>query len=105
MKYHGKIGFWRGNEKIKPGVFIPSIVEKDYYGDVLEQRRKFQSASDKQNDDLTLSSQISVISDLYMQQYWPSIRYLIWNGVKWKVVDADLRHPRIILTLGGVYDG
>lgn len=106
MKYCGTIGFFEGNEEVSPGVFKPKIVEKHpYYGDVLENKRRFQAVSDKQNDDLVLSSRISVLSDLYMQKHWPSVRYVIWNGVYWKVVDVDVGIPRIILTLGGVYNG
>lgn len=105
MKYCGKIGFWEGYKQSKPGVFVPSIIEREYYGDVLENRRRFQTVPDHQNDDLTLSSRISIISDLYMQQHWPSIRYIIWNNVRWKVTDVDVSYPRLTLTLGGVYNG
>lgn len=106
MKYCGTVGFFEGNKEEKPGVFRPVIVEKyPYYWDILENKRRFQAVADKQNDDLILSSRISVIADLYMQQHWPSVRYIIWNGVAWKVTDVDVTYPRINLTLGGVYNG
>lgn len=104
MKYYGKIGFWEGYKQTKLGIFAPSILEREYYGDILENRRRFQPVSDRQNDDLTLSSRISIVSDLYMQQHWPSIRYIVWNDVRWKVTDVDVSYPRLTLTLGGVYN-
>lgn len=105
MKFHGKVGFWIGSVEVTPGVFKSDILEKDYYGDVLDNKRRFQEVSDQQNDDLNISNRISILSDLYMQQHWPSIKYVIWNGVSWKVTDVDISYPRIILTIGGVYNG
>lgn len=36
MKFSGKIGFWIEDVEIKPGVFKPQIIEKDYTGMFLE---------------------------------------------------------------------
>lgn len=106
MKFSGKVGFWLGDKKIKPGVYKPDIIEKDYTGDILRNSRQFQQVSNQQNENLNLTNRISIISDLYMQQKWNSIRYVLWNSVKWKVNSVDISsYPRVILELGGVYNG
>lgn len=105
MKFSGSVGFWLGDKKIKPGVYKPNIVEKPYTGDVLANRRRFQSAENSSNDDLTVTNQISILSDLYMQNNWPSIKYVVWKGTAWKVNDVEVDYPRITLNLGGVYNG
>lgn len=103
MKFSGRIGFLTDEEEISPGVWKPIILERAYVGDVLSNRRYFQEA-DKQNENLSTNNQISILSDLYAQQNWNSIRYIIWNSVKWKVTSVDVSYPRLTLTLGGVYN-
>lgn len=106
MKFSGKIGFWIKDEEKKPGVFRPVILEKSYTGDILRNTRRFQSVENQQNENLNLNNRISIISDLYIQKNWPSIKYVLWNNVKWKVSSVDLEsYPRVIFELGGVYNG
>lgn len=106
MKFSGEIGFMDGEEEVKPGIWDPKIVERHYVGDVLRNNRRNQPVSDQQNDDITINNQISIISDIYLKDNWPTIKYVLWNGVKWKVSDIDLDgYPRIVLNLGGVYNG
>lgn len=106
MKFSGKIGFWLGDIKTKPGIYKSNIVEKTYTGDVLKNIRNFQSDENQINDNLRVNNRLSIISDLYMQKNWASIKYVLWNGVKWKVSSVDVSsYPRVVLELGGVYNG
>ena len=104
MKFYGSVGFWEQNVEVKPGVYKPTIVEKPYSGDVNWHNRHFQN-SENQNDDIKLNNQISIISDLYSQQNFSSIRYVVWYDVKWKVTNVEVNYPRLVLTIGGVYNG
>lgn len=104
MKFVGKVGFYEGTIETKKNVYTPNIVERPYIGDILQQDRRFQS-SEHQNDDPVMSSRISILSDLYLQQNWTSIRYVLWNNAKWKVSSVNVEYPRIIMTLGGVWNG
>lgn len=105
MKFSGKVGFWIKDQEIKPGVFKPGIIEKSYTGDVLKNIRRFQSVENQQNDNLITNNRISIIGNLFMQENWPSIKYVSWKGVNWTVKSVDVSSPpRIILELGGVYN-
>lgn len=104
MKFYGTIGFWDGSSEIKPGVYKPTIIEKLYSGNVNWNNRHFQP-SENQNDDIRLNNQISILSDLYAQQNFSSIRYVVLNGVKWRVTNVEVNYPRLVLTIGGVYNG
>lgn len=104
MKFSGIVGFLKDEEELSPGVWRPVINERQYVGDVLRNRKYYQESSNKQNVDLNTSNQISILSDLYVQQNWSSIRYVVWNGVKWQVTSVDVNYPRLILDLGGVYN-
>lgn len=104
MKFSGKIGFWKGDKEVRPGIWEPEIVELPYTGDMLKNNRRLV-VSGKQNADLTTTNQISIISDTFLMQNWSTIRYVVWNGVKWEVTNVDIGFPRVILDLGGVYNG
>lgn len=106
MKFSGKVGFWEKDIETKPGVFKPQIVEKFYTGDVMRDIRRFQSVENQQNENLNVNNKLSILSDLYMQRNWSSIKYVLWNDVKWKVRSVDVgSYPRVIIELGGVYNG
>lgn len=106
MKFSGVIGFWEKDIQTKPGVYKSKIVEKTYVGDVLANSRRFQTAENQQNENLRITNRLSIISDLYMQKNWSSIKYVTWNGVNWNVSSVDVSsYPRVILELGGVYNG
>ena len=104
MKFYGQIGVVITTEKPDaPGVWIPVETERDYYGDVNRVNRKWETL-DKINNDITISNEISILSDPYITQNIPWIRYVKWNGVKWMVSNVEVQYPRLILSLGGVYN-
>lgn len=105
MKFVGVVGFWEGDKEVKSGVYRPSIVERPYMGDLPRNFRKFEQVSEKQNDDISVSNQVSILADLYMQNNLSSIRYVIWNGQKLSVKNVTIDYPRVTLEIGGVYSG
>ena len=104
MKFSGKVGFWLEDIETSPGVFKSSIVEKPYFGEVSKNIRRWQEGG-QQNDQLKVNNTISILSDLFAQQNYTSIKYILWNGVKLKVTQVTLDYPRITMELGGVYNG
>lgn len=104
-RYYGKIGFALGAIETAPGVWSEDeIVERMYFGEVLKNVRRYDSG-DKVNDDLRVQNRISIVADDYFNQNLSSIKYLEWQGVKWKITEVEFLRPRLILTLGGVYNG
>jgi len=102
-KFHGSIGYATQIESA-PGVWEDQITEKNYRGDVVLDQRRWQP-SDKLNDDLNLDNSISIIADAYAYQNFGNIKYIIWNGSAWKIQSLSINRPRIILQIGGVYNG
>lgn len=102
-KYYGVIGYAETVET-SPGVWTEQITEREYYGDILRNNRRLQT-NEKLNDDVTISNQISIVSDPYAYQNFHKIRYVSWMGTKWKVTSVDVQYPRLVLDLGGEYNG
>lgn len=102
-KYAGKIGFTSYDETV-PGVTTEVIIEKLYYGDVIKEAHRWAPA-DKVNDDIQIQNRLSIVADPYAFENFFAIKYVTWSGVKWKVSTVELQHPRLIIALGGVYNG
>lgn len=103
MKYYGQIGF-RTTSEIKAGVWEESIVEHSYYGDVIKNTRQYRSG-DKVNDDLDINNQVSIVADPFARNHFHEMIYIKWMGAAWKITAIDVQFPRLILTIGGVYNG
>lgn len=101
-KYYGTIGYAKTIET-SPGVWEENIIEKNYKGDILRNTRRFESA-DKLNDDITINNQISILADSYAYENFFSMRYITWFGSKWKITNIEVQRPRLLLTIGGIYN-
>ena len=100
-KYYGKIGY-AIDEEVKPGVWNPRIIEREYFGDVTRDTRRL-SSSGNTNDNIVILNEISIVADPFANENFHSILYAEYMGAKWKVTSAEVKFPRIILSLGEVY--
>ena len=102
-KFYGNIGYAISKETA-PGVWVEDIVEHKYSGDVYRNTRKLQSGN-QVNDSIDISNEISILSDPFANENFHSMRYITYMGAKWKVSSVEVRYPRLILTVGGLYNG
>lgn len=104
MRYFGEIGYGI-TEEIRPGVYEPDrIVKRNYYGDVIRNTRRYENSGGV-NDNLNINNSISIVADPFAYENFHAIRYATFMGSKWKVSSVEVQYPRLILTLGGVYNG
>jgi hypothetical protein len=102
-KFHGKIGYAQTTETA-PGVHDEVITERDYYGDVVQNRRILRDG-DEVNPLTSVSNSISIVADAYANEHFLAIRYVEWVGELWTVQDVEIQTPRLLLRLGEVYNG
>lgn len=102
-RFHGVIGYGVSAETY-PGVWEESVDERFYTGDVIRNTRRLETG-EKVNDDITVNNSISIVADAYANNHFFAMRYVEWMGVKWKITNVEVQHPRLILTIGGVYHG
>lgn len=102
-KFCGVIGYAH-NEQTSPGVWEETIVERKYYGDITKNSRRL-NGGENLNDNIALTNIVSVMADAYAYENFFAIRYVEWMGANWKVSTVEVQRPRLILTLGGVYNG
>lgn len=104
MKFFGKIGFDHSGES-HPGVWTSVVEEREVYGDVISNVRRWEPSTETVNDSVTTSNRISVLADRFLCEHMGAMRYVKWNGTTWEIKSVELVRPRAILTLGGVYNG
>lgn len=103
-KWCGKIGYLQTMET-EPGVWEDDVInERLYYGELIRNRKLYQNSGGV-NDDINLSNQISIIADPFVMQNFHHMKYVEIANVKWKISDIEVQYNRLILTIGGVYNG
>lgn len=102
-KWHGNVGFNNSTET-SPGVWTNEIIVKEYFGDSYKTSRRLQSSGEV-NDNVIISKEISIVADPYANDNFLSILYVEFMGAKWKISNIDVQRPRLILTLGDIYNG
>jgi|SRR5689334_9631591 len=106
-RFYGKVGYGESveTEPGVSGVWEDVITEIEYQGDVVRDTRNLQENPESLNDNITVSNSISIVADQYAIENFIFIKYVEWSGVRWRVSNVEVRRPRLILSLGGVYNG
>jgi hypothetical protein len=88
----------------RPGVYEEMITTRKYYGDLIRNTRRLQP-TDQLNDNINVTNEISIVADPFAVQNFHTMRFAELNGVRWKVTSVEVKPPRLVLSLGGVWNG
>ena len=102
-KFYGAVGYAIPRET-SPGVWEDLVIEKNYRGDVLQNMNRWQPSGNL-NDNFNIDNKISILSDPYAYENLSRIKYIHWMGANWKVNNIEILRPRLLLSIGGVYNG
>lgn len=103
-KFYGKVGYVETQETA-PSIWTEVVTEHNYYGDIIENRASWNHVQEQVNDNLNITNRISVLADPYAMEHFSAIRYVELYGALWKVTSVQVQYPRLILSIGGVYNG
>ena len=107
-KFVGLVGFVKTVEadpENHPGVYSETYVERKYRGDILERTRSWRSQNNSSVDDLTISNRFSIVADAFATKNLGAMRYVKWQGVPWKIESVNVEPPRLVLSMGGIFNG
>lgn len=102
-KYAGMIGFAK-NVEVESGDYEDVVTERRYRGDILRNNQKF-AVGGTTSGELRITNQFSILADNYAFDHISEIRYLEWRGNRWIVDYIDIEYPRLVMTIGGLYNG
>lgn len=103
-RFYGKIGFADPVDSTGLGDYVDEITERPYFGDITRMSSSL-TENGNLNKDIRSGNLISVIADPYVEEHFHEIRYVIWSGTRWTPQDVTVQRPRLIIRLGGVYNG
>lgn len=103
MRFFGEVGYGESTET-SPGVWEFVIEEFAYRGDVIRNTRRMESG-ETLNDNVLVNNSISIVADEYANEHFFKIKYVVWQGKRWTVSSVEVKSPRLVLNLGGVYNG
>ena len=101
-KFCGKIGF-ADTVETSPGVWEPQIIERTYYGDLMRNISKSQPSGGV-NDNINVANSISIVADPYANNNFHQMKYAEFMGTKWNITNVEVQYPRLILSIGGLYN-
>lgn len=102
-RFIGRVGFAKTEETV-PGVWTENIRVRIYSGDVIRNHSRRQP-NQGTNEDIIFSNSISILADPMAKRDFPYIKFVVWRGTAWKVESVEEQFPRLILNLGGIYNG
>lgn len=102
-RFYGKVGFGQTQDQGN-GIHVDVVQYRMYSGDVVRNSRSTRN-DEKVNSDLTVSNSISIVSDTHANEHFFAIRYVEWAGTLWEVIEVEVQSPRLLLRLGGKYNG
>lgn len=105
-KFYDVIGYAEAREGTgeREGVMEDVITERRYFGDVLRNTRRYEAGNDIL-DNLRINNQISIVADAYAYEHFFAMKYVRWMGTYWVITNVEVQRPRLLLTIGGVYNG
>jgi len=102
-RFSGEVGYVT-QEETTPGVWTSVDKVRTMRGDLIRQNANNRD-SDKANGDVSLNHRVSLVGDAYSFANYFNIKWIKIDGYKWKVTSIEIQSPRIIVTIGGMYNG
>jgi len=104
-KWRGKIGYVT-QEETTPGIWEAKATERTYTGELVRNLSSRWSPSfDSTNDNWTINNRISILADPFAYHNFHTMKYVEFMDAKWQITDIEVQYPRLILSVGGVYNG
>jgi len=105
-RFYGEVGFLRTEETDPvnhPSVYEEVLRKRNYYGDVVRNARRWENGMSL-NDNPVINNTISIVADQFAYDNIGSMKYVRWQGSAWKITNVEIQRPRIVLTIGGLYN-
>lgn len=101
-KFYEPIGYAETTET-SPGVWREGIIEYNYSGDVIKNMSRSREGENL-NDNIIIDNRLSILADPFAYENFHTMRYIKWLGALWKITAVEIQRPRLLLTIGGIYN-
>lgn len=90
-------------KETSPGVWSPVETFTTMKGNVIRQNASNRDG-DKMNDDISLDHRVSLLGDAYAFDNYYNLKWIQIEGRKWEISSVEIERPRIIVSLGGLWN-
>jgi hypothetical protein len=107
MRFSGAVGYATNAESV-PGVWTEVFTVKTYYGDFIQYSSRSEPpllVPPTLNGNVGMQISLSIVADAYAYANFSNIRYVTWRGQAWRVSNVAVQRPRLILTIGELWNG
>lgn len=107
MRLHAAVGV-AVSTQTAPGVWEDVITERTFYGDVIRQARRLVPPAlipPELNSNLSAENSFSILGDADAYANFKNFRYITWEGNRWTITSVEVMRPRLILTIGELWNG
>jgi hypothetical protein len=107
MRFYGAVGYANSVEA-SPGVWVEKITEVTYFGEVIRDSRRLEAPPQVPptlNGNISLENSFSIMADAEAYNNFIKMRYVCWEGQNWTITNVEVRRPRLVLTIGGPWNG
>lgn len=107
MRFYGAVGYATSTETA-PGVWKEVITERTYFGDVVRNSSRREPPSQvppELNGNIAFSNSFSIVADAEAYVNFTDMRYVHWNGKNWTITSVVDQRPRLILSIGELWNG
>lgn len=101
-KFAGLVGYVT-QEETTSGVWSPVENPIMMKGDVISQRANVLNDANV-NSNITLNHRVSLLGDSYSFDNYYNIRWIQFRGKKLEVSSVEIQRPRLIISLGGLWN-
>lgn len=101
-RYSGLVGYVTQEETV-PGVWSPVENPRTMKGEIIRQSSTNPDHG-KINSDISLNHRVSLWGDAYAFDSYYAIKWIQIDGRKWEVTSVEIKRPRIIVTVGGLWN-
>ena len=102
-RFSGLIGYVTQEESV-PGVWSSVERTRKMKGNVIRQTASVVTGEGV-NDNVSLNHRVSLIGDAYAFDNYFNIKWVKMDTKRWKVTSIEVERPRIIVSLGGIWNG
>lgn len=101
-RFSGKVGYIT-QEETTPGVWTPKEKSRTMKGDIIRQVSNYTSG-ESVNDDISLNHRVSLVGDAYAFGNYFNMKWIQIDSQKWKISSIEVQRPRLIVTVGGLWN-
>lgn len=103
-RFKGVVGLRGDPVETKPGIFVESISERVFRGELRNNNVRWRSGELAQ-DSVSANHVVSIIGPESLLSDFSGAVYVVWQSRKWTVKSMQYIRPRLNLTLGDLYNG